>query len=93
MKKLIFLILGMIFLLTGLVGLLLPVFPQIPFLTIGCGFLMIGSKRFEKWLKGTALYQNKLSPLFRKLRKTEFAARMKQKAKHHVQNEDKGPTS
>ncbi len=81
MKKLIFLILGMIFLLTGLVGLLLPVFPQIPFLTLGCGFLMMGSRRFEKWLKGTAFYQSKLSPLFKKYRQTKLAEWVKQRGK------------
>jgi len=68
MGKLICFILGVIFLAAGAIGLLLPVIPQVPFLALGFVFLMLGSKRFAKWLKSTALYQNQLKGFIKKSR-------------------------
>ena len=53
-------ILGVLSFLAGLVGLVLPVIPQIPFFVAATVFMMIGSKRFAKWFKGTGLYKKHL---------------------------------
>ena len=47
MLRIIFIVFGIFFLLIGIVGLFLPVVPQIPFLLIGLLFLSAGSKRFK----------------------------------------------
>ncbi len=58
--KIICCILGIISFAAGLVGLVLPVIPQIPFFVAATVFMMIGSKRFAKWFRETALYKKHL---------------------------------
>ncbi len=58
--NLVFLILGGLFFLIGLVGLMLPVIPQIPFLAAGAVFMAAGSKRFRRMLKSSSLYRKHL---------------------------------
>ena len=65
-KKIICLIIGMIFMLLGFIGLLLPVIPQIPFFVAGIIFLMAGSKRFAGWIKDNSIYQQHIKPLLLK---------------------------
>ena len=72
-KKIICLIIGMIFMLLGFIGLLLPVIPQIPFLVTGIVFLMAGSKRFAGWIKDNSIYQQHVKPL---LLKNKMIARL-----------------
>ena len=61
MKKIICLIFASLFYLLGIIGLIIPIVPQIPFFIIGTIFLIIGfetikekileSKLYEKYLK------------------------------------------
>ena len=57
MKRIIYIIIGSLFLLMGFVGLLLPVIPQVPFWITGMAFLMRGSKRLEERITRTAFYR------------------------------------
>ncbi|MCR5594775.1 MAG: YbaN family protein [Lachnospiraceae bacterium] len=60
MVRIIFIIIGIVLMIVGAIGLALPVIPQIPFLAGGVVFLMMGSKRFSDWIKGTGLYKDHL---------------------------------
>lgn len=57
MKRIIYFILAGFFLLLGLIGLALPVFPQIPFFVLGFAFLAGASKRVHRWVTQTEFYQ------------------------------------
>lgn len=56
MRKIIWLILGIAFLLLGIVGLFLPVIPQVPFFVMAMICLGKGSSRFQMWFEQTRLY-------------------------------------
>ena len=60
------LILGILFLILGAVGLLLPVIPQVPFLVAGMLLLMKGSTKFSRWIKDKKLYQQYAEPVLKK---------------------------
>ena len=51
---------GVIFLLLGLVGLALPVIPQVPFLLIAVVLLTRGSKRVRRRIAQSNIYQKHL---------------------------------
>lgn len=57
MKKLILICCGLLSLLTGLMGIILPVIPTIPFLLLSGVCFANSSTRFERWLKNTKIYQ------------------------------------
>lgn len=57
MKKMICLVGGIILLVLGLIGLALPVIPQIPFLAGGLFLLMKGSGRFRAKMLSSELYR------------------------------------
>ena len=57
MKKMALMIAGVICMIAGLIGLLLPVIPQIPFFVCGTVLLMLGSERFCTWVTSTSLYK------------------------------------
>ncbi len=59
-KKAVCLVFAIIFLVLGLVGLALPIIPQIPFLLVGVILLSIASTRFKTFLKETELYKKHL---------------------------------
>jgi len=56
-KRIIFNILGILFLGLGLLGIVLPVLPTTPFLLLTGFCLSRGSKRFDDWFKGSSFYQ------------------------------------
>lgn len=56
MKKIICLIFAIIFYIIGLIGILLPIFPQIPFFVIGTAFLCIGFEGIRNKIKKTKIY-------------------------------------
>lgn len=58
--KIAFIIVGVIFFVLGVAGLILPIIPQIPFFILSIFFLCMGSKRFKKMFVGTKIYQNHL---------------------------------
>ena len=49
-KRLLFVILGTIFLVVGIVGILVPVLPTTPFLLLAASFYARGSRKFHNWL-------------------------------------------
>ena len=59
----VFLILSFIFLILGLIGLCLPVIPQVPFFIVSIFFAANGSKRFKNWLKKLKIYQKYIFPI------------------------------
>lgn len=76
MKKIICLIFAVIFYLLGIVGLIIPIIPQIPFFVIGTVFLIIGfegvkekiikSNFYKKYLKEYVEKNKILNKIFSK---------------------------
>lgn len=66
MLKLISLIVGILFFLVGIVGLFLPVIPQVPFFVLSFLFLMLGSEKIAERIKKTDVYQRKMKPWIQK---------------------------
>lgn len=56
MKQAVCFLLGSIFLILGLIGLALPVIPQIPFLLLAAWFFSISSSRFRHWVVSSEWY-------------------------------------
>lgn len=44
----------------GMVGIILPLLPTTPLLLLASFFFVKGSSKFEKWFKGTKVYQKHL---------------------------------
>ena len=59
-KKIIFVIVGSISLLLGLIGTVLPVLPTVPFLLLTSYCFARGSSKFEIWFKSTKTYKKYL---------------------------------
>ena len=59
-KKIIFVIVGSISLLLGLIGTVLPVLPTVPFLLLTSYCFARGSSKFEIWFKSTKIYKKYL---------------------------------
>ncbi len=51
MKKIIYFISGCVFLILGLIGLALPVIPQVPFLILSVMFFARASQRLRSWME------------------------------------------
>ena len=62
MKRILFPILGTFFLVLGLIGLLLPVIPQVPFLIAALLFYAGCIPGLHRWLVSTKAYQKYLQP-------------------------------
>ena len=60
MKKIICLIFATIFYILGIIGLIIPVIPQIPFFIIGTIFMVIGFKEVKIKIKESEFYKNHL---------------------------------
>lgn len=58
--KIVYIILGFLFLGIGAVGAVLPVLPTTPFLLLAAFFFARGSERFNAWFLSTRLYKNHL---------------------------------
>ncbi len=69
MKKVLMILLAFAFFVVGLIGLLLPVIPQVPFFLAGCLCLAAGSDRFRRWFKATDFYTRRVSKFLRKHQK------------------------
>ncbi|MBF0752154.1 MULTISPECIES: YbaN family protein [Pasteurellaceae] len=58
--KYIYILLGLLSLVLGIVGIFLPILPTTPFLLLTLFFFAKGSKRLETWFLGTSIYQKHL---------------------------------
>ena len=59
-KKIIFVIVGFISLLLGLIGIVLPILPTVPFLLLTSYCFARGSNKFEVWFKSSKIYKKYL---------------------------------
>ena len=59
-KKIIFVIAGFIFLLLGIIGIVLPILPTVPFLLLTSYCFARGSNKFEVWFKSSKIYKKYL---------------------------------
>mgnify|MGYP004565524627 CR=1 FL=1 len=59
-------VVGIFLIFLGMVGLLLPVVPQVPFFIVGAIFLMKSSDRIKEWVKGHELYQKHCQKIIEK---------------------------
>lgn len=57
MKRALHGLLAGVFILLGIIGLIIPVMPQIPFFVAGVFFLCMYSPRFKRLLKKSLIYQ------------------------------------
>ena len=59
-KKIIFVIVGFISLLLGIIGTVLPILPTVPFLLLTSYCFARGSKKFDDWFKSSKIYKKYL---------------------------------
>lgn len=59
-KNMLYVSLGFLFLGLGIAGIILPLIPTTPLLLLASYFFVKGSKKFERWFKGTSIYKNHL---------------------------------
>lgn len=59
-KKIIFVIVGFISLLLGIMGTVLPILPTVPFLLLTSYCFSRGSNKFEAWFKSSKIYKKYL---------------------------------
>ncbi len=59
-KKIIFVIVGFISLLLGVIGIVLPILPTVPFLLLTSYCFARGSNKFETWFKSSKIYKKYL---------------------------------
>ena len=73
-KKVFYITIGMISFIIGSIGVVLPVLPTTPFLLLSSFCFVRGSKKFDKWFRGTKLYKKHLENFIK-----EKAMTLKQK--------------
>ena len=66
LKRLLFLILGFLFLGLGCVGVALPILPTVPFFLLTVFFFANSSQKLHDWFVGTGLYKKHLDSFVRK---------------------------
>ena len=60
LKKIIYILVGVISVVLGTIGILVPILPTTPLLLLASFCFARGSERFNKWFKVTKLYKNHL---------------------------------
>jgi uncharacterized protein len=63
--KFLYIVIGLISLVFGVIGIFLPVLPTTPLLLLASFCFMKGSEKFEIWFKGTQLYKKHLESFVR----------------------------
>ena len=63
--KLLYIILGFLFMGLGMLGVILPLLPTTPLLLLALFFFVKGSERFEVWFKETNIYKKHLEGFVR----------------------------
>ena len=58
--KYIYIVIGILSMILGGIGVVLPVLPTVPFLLLASFCFAKGSDRFNNWFKSTSLYKNNL---------------------------------
>ncbi len=66
MKKIIYITIGIIGLILGAVGAVLPLIPAFPFLLISAWAFARSSEKLDAWFKSTKLYRNNLETYVKK---------------------------
>ena len=66
MKKIVFSVLGSLFLVLGTIGIFLPVLPTVPFYLLTVFFYADSSQRLHDWFVSTDLYKNNLESYVKK---------------------------
>ncbi len=56
--NIIFIVLGMFFMIIGMIGVVVPVLPTTPFLILSSFFFAKGSQKFDKWLRNTKVFKS-----------------------------------
>lgn len=59
-KKGLYVLIGLISMIIGCIGVILPLIPTTPFLLVASFCFVKGSSRFDNWFKGTTLYKKHL---------------------------------
>ena len=57
MQKIFYLVFGFVSLMVGVIGIVLPIVPTTPLILLAGFCFARSSKRFEKWLRNTKIYQ------------------------------------
>ncbi|HEP1823087.1 TPA: YbaN family protein [Streptococcus suis] len=57
MQRIFYLVFGFVSLMVGIIGIVLPIVPTTPLLLLAGFCFARSSKRFEKWLRNTKIYQ------------------------------------
>lgn len=61
--RVLYIVLGLLFLALGTVGIVLPLLPTVPFYLLAAFFFGKGSARLDAWFKGTGFYAAHVKPL------------------------------
>lgn len=61
MKKILYMILGYAGVGMGVLGVVIPVLPTVPFLLLAAYCFARSSEKLERWLRGTKLYEDNLA--------------------------------
>ncbi len=56
-KKFIYIIIGLIAVILGTIGIIIPILPTTPFYLLASFCFVRGSEKFDKWFKATGLYK------------------------------------
>lgn len=65
-KKGLYISIGLICVVLGTIGVIMPILPTTPFLLLASACFVKGSDKFDKWFKGTKLYKNNLESFVNK---------------------------